>query len=186
MCGSTGTCLIGGPMLMGHLRWEDQQVSRAQPEREKRNVGSRCLQKPHGVWGRPLCKPVIAELPPSSVTVQGSGGTLEEAEFPGKFRRKLACCRKGSSSKGIEAWSHCGSSRQCGVAGTQAVRWEGLRQPWSDCLSYLGSWNYRNAIKSTDQPRVSLDGHHGSHSWRPSPVLFCYNLMELYLFYIIM
>lgn len=36
-----------------------------------------------------------------------SGGTLEEAEFPGKFRRKLACCRKGSSSsKGIEAWSH--------------------------------------------------------------------------------
>lgn len=69
-----------------------------------------------------------------------SGGTLEEAEFPGKFRRKLACCRKGSSSKGIEAWSHsmcCGSSRQCGVAGTQAVRWEGLRQPliWLSELS---------------------------------------------------
>lgn len=34
------------------------------------------------------------------------GSTLEEAEFPGKFRRKLAGCRKGSSSNDTEAWSH--------------------------------------------------------------------------------
>lgn len=84
-------------------------------------------------------------------------GTLEEAEFPGKFRSKLAGCRKVSSSNSTEAWSHSmwlWVFIQCRVAGTQAMRWEGLRQShWSDFLSRLGSWALSVSLCQQHEPQ---------------------------------
>lgn len=165
----TGACLtvevLGGVMLVEHLLCEDQQVSRAWPEREKWNVGSRCLQKPYGVWGRFLCKPVIAELHPSPVTVRGP--------VVAPWRRQSFQVNLGESwhvAGRQQQQRHRGLKPQHVTVGLQdSVEWLGHRLwgggGWDRAVDLIfwviwgaehflfhsaSSMSHRNAIRSTD------------------------------------